>query len=375
MDELIDNLFTTAIYKSYESSFNDKLKEIKYELPDLDFDLNTFSFNSNKSPIQFDNSNTKYDDSIIFKELEDIPLYTKNIYQNDTMQNIINLARSFVGSKYTYGGKNPESGFDCSGFISYVYKQNGIDIPATTAELFKIGKEISLKNSQIGDIICTPGSGASGRHVKMISRIDQDGQIYTIEAKGRKYGIVETPLTKTNNIISIRRITAPLVSQNNNINSNKQMASFKSHKEYAKTMYQYLYKALEDNGIDGSIWAPILTAHTSIESGWGNKFSRDNNNFGGIKGKGSGSVKTKEWSPTKGYYYITDSFKSYPSIQAFADDYVRMLKNKFKAFDGTPNDYLKNIRRHGYFTANLSDYQKLFNGRLNNINKLLNNYT
>ena len=148
---------------------------------------------------------------------------------------------------------------------------------------------------------------------------------------------------------------------------------FSDRKDYARTMYGYLYRALEDNGIDGDTWAPILTAHTSIESGWGNEFSRRNNNFGGIKGKGSSVVSTKEWSPSKGYYTIKDTFKSYRSVQDFADDYVKKLKNRFKAFDGTPEDYLKNIRAHGYFTAKLSDYQKMFNGRLKNINDLLQN--
>ena len=108
-------------------------------------------------------------------------------------QNAVDLARSFIGEDYVYGGKSPKSGFDCSGLISYVYKQSGVDIPSSTFGLFKTGQEVSLDNAQIGDIICTPGSGRSGRHVKMISKIDQDGQIYTIEAKGKKYGIVESP--------------------------------------------------------------------------------------------------------------------------------------------------------------------------------------
>lgn len=152
----------------------------------------------------------------------------------------------------------------------------------------------------------------------------------------------------------------------------KKITSFKNKKDYAKTMYQYLYKALEDNGINGSIWAPMLTAQTALESGWRNKFSRETNNFAGIKGKGSGIVNTKEWSPSKGYYTIKSSFKSYPSIKDFADDYVKKLKNRFNAFQGTPSEYLKNIRNKGYFTANLNDYSKSFNRILKDINVLLN---
>lgn len=323
------------------------------------------------SGISFDNITSKPSDPLKteaeapvvldeFKSPDDTP---------DITSNIIELARSFVGGKYTWGGTSPSSGFDCSGLLHYVFKQNGIDLPRNTAGIFEFGTEVpSLESAQVGDIICTPGRGATGKHVKIISKIE-DGQIWTIEAKGQKDGIVETPLTKTDNIKTIRRIqqSTPYLQS---IQANT--ISFGSNKDYAKTMYQYLYRALEDNGIDGSTWAPILTAHTSIESGWGNKFSRENNNFGGIKGKGSRVVSTREWSPTKGYYTIKDTFKSYPSIEAFADDYVKKLKNKFKAFDGAPGDYLKNIRKHGYFTASLADYQRMFNGRLNNINTLLN---
>ena len=45
----------------------------------------------------------------------------------DPSQNIVDTARQFLGWKYISGGKNPKAGgFDCSGLIHYVYKQNGI---------------------------------------------------------------------------------------------------------------------------------------------------------------------------------------------------------------------------------------------------------
>lgn len=132
---------------------------------------------------------------------------SKNNRVSPVGQKVVELARQFVGQPYVWGGKSPKQGFDCSGLIGWVYNQVGIKIPFSTYGQFQIGEKVSLENAQVGDIICTPGSGASGRHVKMISKIDENGQIYTIEAKGRKWGIVESPLKKTNNIISIRRVT------------------------------------------------------------------------------------------------------------------------------------------------------------------------
>ena len=107
----------------------------------------------------------------------------------------------------------PSTGFDCSGLVQYVYKQNGINLPRTVKDLEKAGTEVpTLADVQIGDLICTPGSGQSGKHVKIVSRIE-DGQIFTIEAKGKKDGIIETPLTNTSNITTIRRV---LNQQSNN---------------------------------------------------------------------------------------------------------------------------------------------------------------
>lgn len=129
-----------------------------------------------------------------------------NPAQERQAQSVVDLARQFVGTKYQWGGTTPSTGFDCSGLVQYVYKQNGINLPRTVKDLEKVGTEVaSLEDVQIGDLICTPGSGQSGKHIKIVSKIE-NGQIFTIEAKGKKYGIIETPLADTSNITTIRRV-------------------------------------------------------------------------------------------------------------------------------------------------------------------------
>lgn len=118
-------------------------------------------------------------------QIVEAPEYSPN---NQLVTSIINTGRSFVGGKYVSGGTSPETGFDCSGFLQYIFKQNGVDIPRDTSGIFKVGKEVSLSNVQPGDIICSRGSGPSGRHVQMVSRVDSsNNQIYVIEAKGKKW--------------------------------------------------------------------------------------------------------------------------------------------------------------------------------------------
>ncbi|GAE25019.1 hypothetical protein JCM9140_988 [Halalkalibacter wakoensis JCM 9140] len=64
--------------------------------------------------------------------------------------NVIQTATSLKGSPYVWGGTSP-AGFDCSGFIQYVFKQHGKSVPRTTSDLYQQGQAVS--NLQVGDIV------------------------------------------------------------------------------------------------------------------------------------------------------------------------------------------------------------------------------
>ena len=65
---------------------------------------------------------------------------------NSKGKEIIEYAKTFIGTKYVWGGNGPNS-FDCSGFVKYVYKHFGYDLPRTTDLLVKKGTEIITKKS------------------------------------------------------------------------------------------------------------------------------------------------------------------------------------------------------------------------------------
>lgn len=65
---------------------------------------------------------------------------------------IISTAKSFLGVPYLWGGVSP-SGFDCSGYTQYVLKKNGISVPRTAAEQYKVGTTVSKSNLRIGDLV------------------------------------------------------------------------------------------------------------------------------------------------------------------------------------------------------------------------------
>jgi len=68
-------------------------------------------------------------------------------------------ALGLVGTPYRYGGNTPESGFDCSGLIGYVYKSRaGVAPPRTVAQLSDFGESVSTRNLRTGDLVIF-GSG------------------------------------------------------------------------------------------------------------------------------------------------------------------------------------------------------------------------
>lgn len=126
-----------------------------------------------------------------------------NINLSEPTKNISDIAKQLVGTRYSWRGTIPTTGFDDLGLIQYIYKQIGISIPSTYKKLETIGSEVSsLNDVKEGDIILT---SSPKNHIKIVSKVD-NGQIYTVEVKSKTDGVLETPLNTTSNITSIRRV-------------------------------------------------------------------------------------------------------------------------------------------------------------------------
>lgn len=69
---------------------------------------------------------------------------------------VLQIAARYVGTPYVYGGSTP-AGFDCSGFVQYVYAQLGISLPRTAGADRYAGTVVSAADAQPGDLIWTPG--------------------------------------------------------------------------------------------------------------------------------------------------------------------------------------------------------------------------
>lgn len=71
---------------------------------------------------------------------------------------VVAYAKQFLGMQYKWGGSNPNTSFDCSGFVQYVLKHFGVSAPRVSFQQARFGKEIALSQAQPGDLIAWDNS-------------------------------------------------------------------------------------------------------------------------------------------------------------------------------------------------------------------------
>lgn len=136
------------------------------------------------------------------------------IQEQEIADSIVDYAKTFIGTPYVWGGSDPQAGFDCSGFICYVYKAFDIELPRTSGQQFDAGYPVAHVDAKPGDIIVFSGpSDAPGNpgHVGIVLDYDAVNGFTFIHTSSPESGGVRISTERTEayykqHFLEVRRV-------------------------------------------------------------------------------------------------------------------------------------------------------------------------
>jgi cell wall-associated NlpC family hydrolase len=96
--------------------------------------------------VLFSSFTIKKEEKIVKNQIQEI----QSIIDRDA---IITYSKQYLGTPYVYAGNNPKKGFDCSGFVNYVFQYFDINLPRSSGAYKNIGKAKSPEDFKVGDIL------------------------------------------------------------------------------------------------------------------------------------------------------------------------------------------------------------------------------
>ena len=110
---------------------------------------------------------------------------------------VVAYAKSLKGIPYKYACADPARGFDCSGFVQYVFHHFDIHLPRSSADFAEIGTPVSLSEAKPGDLILFTGTNSNNRsigHVGIITHT-RDSIVFIHASSGKAAAITESSLS------------------------------------------------------------------------------------------------------------------------------------------------------------------------------------
>ncbi|NCI46225.1 C40 family peptidase [Sediminibacterium soli] len=115
-----------------------------------------------------------------------------------TADELVDYAQSLLGVPYVYASADPAKGFDCSGFVTYVFGHFHITVPRSSVDFTYVGKTIPVDDARKGDIILFTGTDSSEKEVGHMGLVvsNQPGDLRFIHAtSGREMAVAISSLT------------------------------------------------------------------------------------------------------------------------------------------------------------------------------------
>jgi lipoprotein Spr len=146
-----------------------------------------FAFNSNA---QEQKSLTSQYKEMMTKIISNVPSVA-----NSSTSQVLDFAKSLIGVPYRYATSNPEKGFDCSGFVNYVFSNFGFKVPRSSREFASSGVPVKLADAKVGDVMLFTGSNPKVRqigHVGIIYSIENGEIKFIHSSSGKAKGVTVT---------------------------------------------------------------------------------------------------------------------------------------------------------------------------------------
>lgn len=142
-----------------------------------------------QAPVLDDSPVSKSDTTIAFGQSG---IKTSSI----TPEEVITFSKTLKGIKYKYSSTDPKIGFDCSGFITYVFNHFNIEVPRTSVGFTNEGQAVGLAEAKPGDLILFTGTDSTIRTVGHMGIITQSGDsvVFIHSTSGKANGVTETTL-------------------------------------------------------------------------------------------------------------------------------------------------------------------------------------
>ncbi len=131
---------------------------------------------------------------------------TTHIYKVQTKRDsIIKFAEQYIGTKYCYGSMNPELGFDCSGFVNFIFNNFGIKLPRSSKDFVSVGVSVDISECKKGDIMIFAGRNIKAQPIGHVGIVyeNNNGKVKFIHsASSKKIGVVITDFNSTEYYLS-----------------------------------------------------------------------------------------------------------------------------------------------------------------------------
>lgn len=133
---------------------------------------------------------TKNNDTVALIPSRDVN--TKNVNPDE----LVNFAQTLIGTPYVYASTNPKVGFDCSGFITYVFNHFDISVPRSSIDFTGVGKEVPVADAKRGDIILFTGTNPEEKFVGHMGIVvsNTDTLRFIHSTSGKAMSVTITPL-------------------------------------------------------------------------------------------------------------------------------------------------------------------------------------